>query len=407
MAADRSAMAQDHGVLLAQAETLMTEIRDFRSRFRETRVSHQIHTDFAERALSLESFLSAALSLAIDGTYMPALGLLRSALEHQLVDQLLFLARRYKRVITDMTRADFNAWHQDWKSRKPGTETITQLKWTSKATAPIGTVEVVRTGIHQQGGKTGRFARALSIYWLLLRDYDPFVGAPWDQRFLVREHGPLGVYRKLAEDQRRIYGDLKWDEIKNNLRVNGLFKERTLRQLGVHYRFLSACVHPWPAAADVVYGRNRPRPRGRYDHYTSELVLLYIIEISAGELLALGKMATRAPRLKLDDWPSVISEVKAAKAAAAHFWFPGGEPHEFDRVKEANGRLWHGRKGLPKTFPPKQVIRPDQLRVDQIRYYRNPLRRLIEMHQSVNEMMGFSYVSPWPRGDAGFRRLQT
>src|SRR6266571_3743981 len=242
--ADRFPMAHEHGVLLASAETLLTELRDFRLHFRETRASYQIHADFADRVLSLETYLSAALSLAIDGTYMPAFGLLRSALEHQLVDQLLFLARRYKRVIIDMKRTDFNAWHQDWKSRKPGTETITRLKWISKARAPIGKVEIVRTGIHQQGGKTGRFARALSIYWVLLRDYDPFVGAPSDQRYLVREHAPLGVYSKLAEDQRRMYGDLKWDGIRDgikyNLRLNGLFREKTLRQLGMHYRFLSA-----------------------------------------------------------------------------------------------------------------------------------------------------------------------
>src|SRR5437773_2302529 len=133
--ADRSVMAQDHGILLASAETLLTEIRDFRQRFRETRVSYQIHADFADRALSLEAYLSAALSLAIAGSYMPALALLRSALEHQLVDQLLFLGRRYKRVIIDMRHTDFNTWHQDWKSRKPGTETITRLKWIGKARA--------------------------------------------------------------------------------------------------------------------------------------------------------------------------------------------------------------------------------------------------------------------------------
>jgi hypothetical protein len=407
----QAAMTQDHSVLLASVQTLLTDIREFRGRFQETRESYAIHYDFADRALSLEGYLSAALTLAIAGSYMPAFALLRSALEHQLVDQLLFLGRRYKQVVTDMKRTDFNVWRQDWKSRKPGTETITRLTWTSKATAPIGSVEVVQTGIHQQGGRTGRFARALSIYYVLLRDYDPFVGAPWDQRFLVREHGPLGVYMKLAEDQRRMYGNLKWDGkrdgIKYNLRLNGLFTETTLRQLGVHYRFLSACVHPWLAATHLVYGRNRPRLRGRYDHYASELVLLYSIEIAAAELIALGKMARRAPRLKLADWPSVLADVKAAKAAATHFWFPGDEPHEFDRVKEANARLWHGRKGIPRSFPPKHVIRPDQLTLEQIRYYRNPLRRLIEMHVQSRELMGFTYISPWPRADAQQRLIQT
>src|SRR5438477_8527333 len=104
---DSSAMAQEHGVLLASAETLLAEIKDFQQRFRETRVSYQIHADFAERALSLGEYLSAALSLAMANSYMPALALLRSALEHQLVDQLLFLGRRYKREVLDVTRTDF------------------------------------------------------------------------------------------------------------------------------------------------------------------------------------------------------------------------------------------------------------------------------------------------------------
>src|SRR5205823_14840295 len=132
---------QEHGVLLASAETLLAEIKDFQQRFRETRVSYQIHADFAERALSLGEYLSAALSLATANSYMPALALLRSALEHQLVDQLLFLGRRYTREIFDVKRTDFNTWHQDWTSRKPGSETITRPRWASQATAPTGTVE--------------------------------------------------------------------------------------------------------------------------------------------------------------------------------------------------------------------------------------------------------------------------
>jgi hypothetical protein len=41
--------------------------------------------------------------------------------------------------------------------------------------------------------------------------------------------------------------------------------------------------------------------------------------------------------------------------------------------------------------------------VSQIRYYRNPLRRLIRMHASFQELTGFAYRSPWPRQDARFR----
>jgi hypothetical protein len=112
------------------------------------------------------------------GTYMPAFAVVRSALEHHLVDQLLFLGRRYRRVVADMKRTDFDAWRHAWKSRKTGTETVTRLGWISKATALIGSVKVVQTGIHQHGGRIGRFARALSIYHLLLRDHNPPLARP-------------------------------------------------------------------------------------------------------------------------------------------------------------------------------------------------------------------------------------
>jgi hypothetical protein len=402
-----AAIAQDHGALLTSAQSLLSDIREFRGRFRETRESHAIHYDFVDRALSLEGYLSSSLSLAFVGSYMPAFALLRSALEHQLVDQLLFLARRYKRRASDVERTDFDKLHQNWKAGTPGTETITRLRWISKATAPKGTFEIVRTGVHMEGGKKGRSARALSIYYGLLKEYDPFVGSPDDQRFLVREYGPLADHKKHAEEQRRIYyGDLKWEEIKSNLRLNRMFTETRLRQLNVHYRFLSACVHPWPAATNLVYGRARPRRRG-YDHYASELLLLYIVEIAAAELTALGKMATRTPRLKLAHWRTVVADIKTAKAATAYFWYPGGQPHDFDRVKEANARMWYATKDLPTQFPPKRITKPDQLKDDQIGYYRNPFRRVIQMHIQGQELMGFTYVSLWPRADAQQRLIQS
>src|SRR5216683_4301646 len=107
----QAAMAEDHSALLTSGQTLLTDVPEFRGRFRETRESHAIHYDFADRALSLEGYLSSSLSLAFVGSYMPAFALLRSALEHQLVDQLLFLARRYKRQATGVERADFDKLH--------------------------------------------------------------------------------------------------------------------------------------------------------------------------------------------------------------------------------------------------------------------------------------------------------
>jgi hypothetical protein len=149
-----------------------------------------------------------------------------------------------------------------------------------------------------------------------------------------------------------------------------------------------------PAAFDEVYGRDEKTiGRFAYDHYSSELALLYINKIAAGELKALARMASRRPKVRLGDWDIVETHIKTADTTAAHLWFPGDPPHDFDRVQEANSRGLRGEKFVDRDKRPT----PDQLRTTQIRYYKNPLRRLIEMHYTLSEMTGFTYVSPWPR----------
>jgi hypothetical protein len=93
-----------------------------------------------------------------------------------------------------------------------------------------------------------------------------------------------------------------------------------------------------PAGYDLVYGHNRPTGAPRYDHYASELVLLYVNKIAAEELKFLKRMAPRRPRVRLYDRPTVEVHIHGADAAAAHLWFPGDQPHNFNYVEEANSR---------------------------------------------------------------------
>lgn len=139
----------------------------------------------------------------------------------------------------------------------------------------------------------------------------------------------------------------------------------------MHYRFLSAFVHPVPAAYDLVYGRNRPICAPRYDRYASELVLLYINRLAAEELKSLKRMAARTPRVRLHDWATVESHMRAVERAAAHLWFPGDQPHPYDYVEEATSRGIRSGRMVPRDRRPT----PNQLRASQVRYYRNPLRR--------------------------------
>jgi hypothetical protein len=231
----------------------------------------------------------------------------------------------------------------------------------------------------------------------LLEQFDPFVGPPREQQHLSRGFTALEHRLTHAQEQQQMYVQLRWPEIKANLRENRLCSEETLRRFEVHYRFLSAFVHPVPAGYDLVYGRNRPTGAPRYDHYASELALLYINKLGTSELKFLKRMTSRTPRVQLAGWPTVDAHVAAADAATAHLWFPGvDEPHAYDRVEEANSRGMRGGRLIPRDRRPA----PNDLRSSQVRYYRNPLRRLIQMHHSFQELTGFTYISPWPRKDA-------
>jgi hypothetical protein len=56
--------------------------------------------------------------------------------------------------------------------------------------------------------------------------------------------------------------------------------------------------------------------------------------------------------------------------------------------------------------PPSRdaVVRPENIHEDEIRYYSEPLSRLIMMHwSSIGLATGISWISPWPRDDARLR----
>jgi hypothetical protein len=380
---------------LESATALIGDLQDFQGRLHPVGdVAHAQHFDFAVRALALRMFLRPALDLALQDEYVAAFALLRGALEHHLTDRLLFLARRYKVVFTKVKRAKYDQWVSEWKSKKPGTEDIVSLEWKN------GTVVLIRTGLHPTGEKKGSSGRTISVYYFHLQDYDPFIGPPKDQRYLAREFMPVDQRVKYAEMQQQLYAqNISWDGIKRNLIYYRLSNAEMLRRFDVHYRFLSAFVHSIQAGFDLLYSRNRPALAPRYDHYASELVLLYINKIASEEIKVLKRMAARPPTVGLTDLSSLESHIKTADTLAAHLWFPGDSPHQFDYVEEANSRGL--KKG--KLVPMQGRLPPDQLKISQIRYYRNPLRRLIRMHQSFVEWTGFAYQSPWSRQDARAR----
>jgi hypothetical protein len=66
-----------------------------------------------------------------------------------------------------------------------------------------------------------------------------------------------------------------------------------MTRIDVHHRFLSSYVHPISDRQAATYGRNQPWPR--YDHYSSELIMLYAITLAVREIRSFIAMCGMKP----------------------------------------------------------------------------------------------------------------
>jgi hypothetical protein len=381
---------EEHRSLMHAAQDLTQMLRGIDERYAHGDVHHYQHTVFAERADGLGRRLQSVLGLIRSADYPGAFTLLRAALEHQLFDQLLFRGAKYTYAIDHVSQ-------EDWVALEPTLQGPDLVR----AELNSGRVTVVRSGVHFKGEGAGPDAMSLSVYYHYLENYRPFLGHPKQQAYFAPEHAGLARQEAWAKDQQSMYGSaLKWPALQRNLEINQIYSDKDLFRLDVHFRFHSAFVHPSTDQDEHLYGRNvRRGDLPRYDHFSSELGLLYILWIGASELRALEAMSKRAPQVSLEGWVDVQNCIRVADTLSAYGWFPGQDPQFYDRVQEANGRIWADAQNV---IPEHPVI-PEQLSVEEIGYYRDPLQRLIRLHLHVHDLMGFSYVSAWPRSDARHR----
>lgn len=122
--------------------------------------------------------------------------------------------------------------------------------------------------------------------------------------------------------------------------------------------------------------------------------------VGATEMRTLLKAVAMPPKHALANRSAINRLISKANRVSAHMWFPGQSPHDFDRIAEANNRNVPGRRALP---PLTEHTPPERIRPGTIRYYRNPLERLVALHRSQHELTGWPYISPWNRQDARFR----
>ncbi len=389
-------LAAEHPFLRQSAEALVGHLRLVPDRLDHGEVMHHQHAQFAERVWSLSLYLQGTLALVERDLYMPAFAVLRSALEHHVQDHLLFLGSRYTATIKDVSDETLAEWQQAIADGRDDFAAVLEVRRKGKTGA-----EIVRSGPHFTGEAQGPGAPSLSVYYGIIFDhFDPFTGGKSVQEF-IGEWPFLDKGRRAARAADMWSRNLVWRQLKENLALNEFYSEAELARWEVHFSFLSAFTHPTARSLNIIFGHNSPKVV-RYDHYASELALLYVTTVARLELDVFERMSQQQPRVGLIAWDAVRTDIDRGRVLASHLWFPQGSPHWFDRVQEANRRgVGEGNRLLRMDERPK----PEDLADDDILYYANPLRRIIRLHAHENEMTGFPYVSPWPRADAQLRAM--
>lgn len=318
---------------------------------------------------------------------------MRSSLEHAVVDWLMFLGRTY---VQRFARVSDETWARCQAERQVGVDWTTRIvRWNRTRR---GDVTIDYEGLFSEPHEDGSRDQ-LSIYYFLLEEYDGLVGPPSVQQ--EDAFASLDELRAIAtEHQARWQVYLTWSALLANLEVNGFVDAADLGRLAVHYRFLSGFTHPVAHKQRELYGNQLDGDPAHYDHYSSEMVLLYAIAIAHLELRNFLDGLSSRTDVHIDGPGRLEEDLAFASQAASYFWFLGTNPGAWDFYQARNQIAFKQRReGMAAD-----VAVPDPRDVP---FPSDPFRRLVGLHATSSEtemMTGYRYVSPWPRPDAWRRR---
>lgn len=380
----------DHETLPAHAERMLARLEALHGLSEHGDAMHMQHVDHAKRARQLADHLRAVLALS-DGLHYPsALVVVRAALEHHLMDRLIFLANRYVETYAGVTKKGLRKEEARLAALQAGDRPDIERWWWDDSG-----MNVVVRGLHSARSKKGR-GQIISPFYFRIDDFDPFTGG---KKHAANLASPF--WRKAHREEWAAKAATTWrsyfvhQKVLKALGANHLLPGRLAMQVDVHYAFLSGFAHPSKRGYEAIHGRNFPDRIGSFDHYASEIALLYVTTIAAAEIEIFGRMARRAPRLGLRGWNTVESDMRKARAATSYFWFLGGHPTSLDRLDSV-----HTPPGSSKPEWGRPRRDPAKLRDASVNYYADPLDRLVRLHHGWQEMTtALVYQSPFERQD--------
>jgi hypothetical protein len=115
-------VVDEHPKLYREATAIIDDLRSLESALcspGDTAAWAQ-HGEFARRSADLADHLTAAIDLAANADFASAFAVVRTALEHSCLDELLLLARRYREIVEadeatyQRLKAEFESGKPDW-----------------------------------------------------------------------------------------------------------------------------------------------------------------------------------------------------------------------------------------------------------------------------------------------------
>jgi hypothetical protein len=209
---------------------------------------------------------------------------------------------------------------------------------------------------------------------------------------------PARYKRQQTEQQQahsRIYRDyFTFDSLLASLILNGILTKKTATRVVVHYNFLSGFSHTTFESFDRLLRAGTYQQIGDdpvYNHYLSELGLLYVCHLLSMHISFAHDYFRwrRIPLSRIEEHNSLLEETDDR---FGYFWFIFNRPHAYDKFEHANAKC---------DLQKRVVYRPEQIRDAEVRYYKDPLHRLKNLHWTTRELMtGNVFLSPFPRDDA-------
>src|SRR5206468_9428903 len=152
------------------------------------------------------------------------------------------LAKRYKPpVLTGVSDETLGDWQKAIEEGREGFASVLQVQRVGQGTK----VKVVRSGPHYVGGEQGLDAPALSIYFQMMHDYDPFTGGKNAQDLIGRWPHSKDAHRRQAARTAETWREfLCWSALMEYLALNEFYTDKEIARFVIHYGFLSAFTHP-------------------------------------------------------------------------------------------------------------------------------------------------------------------